>query len=293
MKEFQIDDKSILTLKNVVYCITNLINGKKYVGMTTRTLGQRLREHQHHAEKKFVEGDAQTSMPIVRAIKKYGVENFSVEILQRDLQSGEDETKWIAKLGTFGDPLTGYNLTIGGEGTSGRIASEETRELQRQNMLNMSNEQRENMSKAAKARYENGWGQELRSRRKKGKEHHWSKNPVGRRHEPLSDETKKKISIAHTGKKLSQAHKDAIQKGCTGKPGHNRDKIMPYQNMNRKPIFVFNDNEEMIMAYLTKRSAPRALVKVITYKNGLRYENGLRYMKSKLTVREMLEKEKS
>ena len=53
----------------VIYLITNTVNGKKYVGQTARPLGQRIREH------------TISEYPIGCAMRKYGRENFTVEIL--------------------------------------------------------------------------------------------------------------------------------------------------------------------------------------------------------------------
>lgn len=87
-----------------VYCITNQLNGKQYVGITGRSLEQRFAEH------------CKADSYIGKAIRKHGVENFTIkEIDQADTKQDlcEKEMLWIEKLGTFG---RGYNLTIGGDG---------------------------------------------------------------------------------------------------------------------------------------------------------------------------------
>ena len=53
-----------------VYKLTNLINGKSYVGQTIQTVEKRFKQHQH----------CKTSL-IGKAIRKYGAENFSIEVL--------------------------------------------------------------------------------------------------------------------------------------------------------------------------------------------------------------------
>lgn len=90
----------------VVYCITNQLNGKQYVGITGRSLQQRFAEH------------CKADSYIGKAIRKHGVENFTIKEIdeaetKQDLR--EKEMMWIEKLGTFG---RGYNLTIGGDGVS-------------------------------------------------------------------------------------------------------------------------------------------------------------------------------
>lgn len=100
----------------VIYLLTNLINGKQYVGQTIQQL--RFRIYDHKLKKKFYIG---------QAIDKYGLENFKIEILEEcstKEQLDERERYWIAKLNTKAP--NGYNLTNGGEGVCGRRLSAET-----------------------------------------------------------------------------------------------------------------------------------------------------------------------
>lgn len=94
-----------------IYCITNLISGKKYIGQTTRTIQERFREHSRQAY--MPEND---SRPICRAIRKYGIENFEIEQLEETDNSllNEREIYWIQELQTYGKG--GYNATKGGDG---------------------------------------------------------------------------------------------------------------------------------------------------------------------------------
>ncbi|MBQ9441872.1 MAG: GIY-YIG nuclease family protein [Selenomonadaceae bacterium] len=87
----------------VIYKITNLENGKIYVGQTVQ-FEKRMKQHQH-SKKTGVDA----------AIKKYGWENFSVEILEECPEEMLDEREifWIAKLNSMFP--NGYNLTSGGE----------------------------------------------------------------------------------------------------------------------------------------------------------------------------------
>ena len=89
----------------VIYCLTNLINGKKYVGQTTRTIEERFREH------------AKTDSFIGKAIRKYGRKNFKIEELEKCYSEEElnaAEIKWIKELDCKAP--NGYNLTGGGAG---------------------------------------------------------------------------------------------------------------------------------------------------------------------------------
>lgn len=92
-----------------VYKITNLLNKKCYVGITTKTLEERF---QAHLDRAIVERSA-----VQKALKKYGKENFTIEEL--DTASTKEELfdrefYWIEKLNTFKG--YGYNLTAGGGG---------------------------------------------------------------------------------------------------------------------------------------------------------------------------------
>ena len=87
----------------IVYKITNLIDGKIYVGQTIRTLERRFKEH--------TEADSL----IGKAIRKFGIENFSSEILetcQTKKQLNEREIFWIEKLNC--KTPNGYNVKDGG-----------------------------------------------------------------------------------------------------------------------------------------------------------------------------------
>ena len=101
----------------IIYVITNLLNGKKYVGQTTRTLEERFSEH------KFCKDSY-----IGKAIRKYGEENFKAEVLEECStleELNEREKYWIAKLNTL--VPNGYNLNGGG---SNAIPTETTRKKQ-------------------------------------------------------------------------------------------------------------------------------------------------------------------
>lgn len=93
-----------------IYCITNNINGKQYVGQTTHNVHERLKEHYKMSKQDFAE-----KRPLYHAMRQYGCNNFTIAVLAEvppeDLNIAEQF--WIAKLGTYGN---GYNATIGGDG---------------------------------------------------------------------------------------------------------------------------------------------------------------------------------
>ena len=96
-----------------VYLVTNLHNGKKYVGITTRSV--RTRWSGHLAATRF--GSQQT---LHRAIRKYKEDAFIVEHIAdaTSLEHLRDaERALIAQYATFGRKC--YNSTVGGEGCFG------------------------------------------------------------------------------------------------------------------------------------------------------------------------------
>lgn len=96
-----------------IYCITNLINSKRYVGKTAQTPEERFKEHCIDTFKERCE-----KRPLYDAMNKYGVENFKVEELEYvedDAILSEREIYWIKELSTYGH--NGYNATKGGDGS--------------------------------------------------------------------------------------------------------------------------------------------------------------------------------
>ena len=93
-----------------IYKITNCVNGKCYVGQTKQSLKKRW--GQHKAEGKS-QRDHHQFQSLYRAMKKYGVDNFTIECLQecKEEELDELEVYWIGRLDTY---RNGYNMTIGG-----------------------------------------------------------------------------------------------------------------------------------------------------------------------------------
>ena len=92
-----------------IYKLTNVINGMGYVG-ATKNFKRRMGEHHWNY------GDKRKIRTLVdKAIREYGWENFTVEILEVcDAEvAPERESHWIKELNTL-EP-NGYNCTNGGE----------------------------------------------------------------------------------------------------------------------------------------------------------------------------------
>lgn len=92
-------------MSGIIYCITNTINGKRYVGQTIKMLEKRWM--QHKIDSKRFKGYFQ------RALKKYGFDCWKQEILEETDNLNDREQYWIAHYDTL-NPKRGYNSTSGG-----------------------------------------------------------------------------------------------------------------------------------------------------------------------------------
>jgi len=95
-----------------VYKITNKVNNKVYVG---QSIDIKRRWHDHKIAA-FSKNNAQFDAPLYRAMRKYGIENFSFTVLEECDQNDLDqkERDYIKKHNSHGN--NGYNQTDGGSG---------------------------------------------------------------------------------------------------------------------------------------------------------------------------------
>lgn len=121
----------------IVYKLTNCINGKAYIGISSRSLSARWSEH--------LERNRQGGRPnnrLYAALAKYGPKAFRREVIDRASSEEEVrklETHYILKFNTY---RKGYNCNLGGhgflkfpdyikrkisEGNKGKVRSPETR----------------------------------------------------------------------------------------------------------------------------------------------------------------------
>ena len=94
-----------------VYCFTNLINNKKYIGSTIVEPNVRYNQHVYNSTHKNVH---QYDYPLYQAFRKYGLENFQFEVLiQKECEEQEIreiEKEYILKYNTLSP--NGYNQTL-------------------------------------------------------------------------------------------------------------------------------------------------------------------------------------
>ena len=93
-----------------IYCFTNSINNKKYIGSTINDPKQRYREHIYNSTHENVH---QYHYPLYEAFRKYGIENFKFQILLQKECSEEEirqiEQQYIINMNTLAP--NGYNQT--------------------------------------------------------------------------------------------------------------------------------------------------------------------------------------
>lgn len=96
----------------IIYKITNNINDKVYVGVTTKTLEERMKIHIQDSKSSRCEKRA-----LYRAFNEIGIDKFQIIYIEEieDDKKFEREIFWIDKLKSFKD---GYNETYGGAGKS-------------------------------------------------------------------------------------------------------------------------------------------------------------------------------
>lgn len=163
-----------------IYETTNLLNGKKYIG-------------QHRAEK-LDKNYLGSGIILHQAIEKYGKDNFSIKILEEcESQSkmNEREIYWIEYFNAVSSKDY-YNLGMGGTGWNNSV-----------NKFPMSDARRNHISLACKGR----------PSPRKGKHHTKKaieKNRQAHLEVKLSEETKKKISLATSGKNNPMYGKSAM-----------------------------------------------------------------------------------
>jgi len=101
------------------YLIQNRLNGKGYIGITTRSVGRRWYEH------RFVSNSC--GKLLSKAIQKYGADSFEITVLASALADvdglKELEKQLIIQHNTI--VPSGYNLTMGGDGVFGYKQSKE------------------------------------------------------------------------------------------------------------------------------------------------------------------------
>lgn len=91
-----------------IYKIQNLINDNVYIGQTVKTVEKRFQQHRNNYDKPYF-----SQLTLYKAFKKYGLENFSFEVIEETENEKLDEREkyWIDYYDSY---KNGYNMTLGG-----------------------------------------------------------------------------------------------------------------------------------------------------------------------------------
>lgn len=193
-----------------IYRITNKINGKTYIGQ--------------HKYKKLNDSYMGSGVLITKAKKKYGIENFKKEILEFNIPDVDLANDWEQMYILF-ERVKGkaeYNIANGGYG-KGTVSEETKRKLSEKlkghiswnkgkHCKPLTEEQKRKISEKLKGRIS------------------WNK---GNHH---TDETKKKMSEAAKGRKLSDETKKKISEALKGRQAWDKGKSSPTKGRHWKLI---------------------------------------------------------
>jgi group I intron endonuclease len=169
-----------------VYIITNLINGKQYVGKSSKRIEETKR---YFGSGKYIK----------LAIEKYGKENFRKDVLIESIDTIDDLNRleiWAIEFNKTQIP-NGYNITEGGDGHGP-----------------LSEEQKEKLRGKGNPMYGKKHSEE--SKKKMSKSSKKYNGMTGKKH---SEEAKRKIGEAHKGREVSEETREKLSKSLTGRKG--------------------------------------------------------------------------
>lgn len=184
---FSIMRESAKNKSAIVYCAINTINKKTYIGVTSKPLNRRISEHRCQALKKI----ARTKF--YNAIRKHGFENFNWYVLST-WGNYSDALKEEIRVIALVDPIKNYNITKGGDGVVGYKQSPEL-------IKRLSDQARGRPSPLRGVQKTEEYKENMRRDRRDNPEK-YKVSWAGKKGDP---EIGKKISIANTGRKVSDA----------------------------------------------------------------------------------------
>lgn len=175
-------------ITGIIYCYTNKINGKKYIGQTTDETD---RKRRFNYLNRFYSGTK-----FHNARQKYGTsDNWIYEVLSRKQYVNEEDASFDLDLlemyyiGKFNSYNNGYNMNYGGNGNLG---------------LKISNSTKRKISKANRGDKNPNFGKPRTEETK-------IKISNSLKGHQLNNETKRKISLAQKNRKNEQSYRAVLQ----------------------------------------------------------------------------------
>lgn len=215
----------------VIYCITNVINDKQYVGQAV-IKSKRWKDH-----KSSLNVGKHNNRYLQAAYNKYGKEAFVytvLEILPTTLNLNEREQYWIDKLNTVAP--NGYNLNPTAASAIGFKHTEETK-------LKWS-EQRKGKIRSEEARKNIAEGHKKRK--------------------PVSDETKLKMRLAQLGSKKSEETKAKHAARMQGNDWNKGRKQTPEEVVIRKTANLGKKRSPETLAKMVAAQKARRLREIFS-----------------------------
>lgn len=236
--------------KGVIYCYTNLINNKKYIGQTTTTLKSRHKKHIYSSLDKNHNG---YNIIFHKAIRKYRIENFSLKILVMNCNDksklNEYEKFFIKRYKTLFIDGKGYNCSEGGDGNPfyGKT-KEEVDEIRFKiskslTGIKRTDEFKNKVSISSKKRFDNDEERQQMS--------DIVKNTWMNMTQEQKDERCKKISNSNKGKIMSEDARKKMSKSKKGKTGSNANRS--------KQIGQYDEDGNLIKIFVSGKQASEEL----------------------------------
>lgn len=260
-----------------VYLVTLKGTSKAYLGITTRPVEERWREHRKHAR-------ADLNYHFHNGLRKYGLEAFDWEWIGT-LECWQDGCDFERKCISLG--LTHYNMAPGGEGFNPWFAmSEEQREqvlFDRSNKI-VTRETRQKMSEAKKGKPSPHKGKSMSDETRQK----MSESATGRK---ASDEVKQKLSLASKGREVSIETREKISQTLMGhevseetrlKMSCSRKGTEPWNK--GKQVMTDEQKEHLRQVNLGKTLSPETIAKIVKANTGQQRESPSQEVRDRISA---------
>jgi len=209
----------------IIYKAENKVNGKCYIGQTTRTLEERKNSHL------FKYKNSDDCPKFYNAIKRHGDSNFIWVVIDKAKDKKELDQKEIFYIKKYNSVKSGYNLQLGG--SNGKHSTESKKKMSER-------QKGENHPFFGKHHSE-------KTKRKISKALRGEKNPNYGKKWNMPNITKDKISNSLKGRKLSEAHRKQISERQMGNKNQNYGKKASSETRkkiseSRKGLFIGKNN---------------------------------------------------